>query len=455
MVKSLWVKFLALLFAVSLVALSATFFLRELMVRDFRSYIEGEQEDRVSWITADMESAYEAAGAWLPEAVRSDAVWSLMLGFDMRLKDADGSVVMDTDTALKSLPPATRRRIEALSSSRRAATAGPFTAYPLFSGDQEVGSLEVRFFAPGREALYIERSNTFLLYALALLGGIALVLSIVASGKLTRPLTKITTAADAISKGDLAKRVEVKARDELGRLAAAFNNMARTLEMQEALRKKIISNVAHELRTPLAAMQGEIEAMMDGLIPTDRAQFQSILDETGRLRKLLDGIEELTRAQASSLTLRKTDIAAKAFLSGIMDRFSHAAAESGITLVLDCNEGARILADPDRLSQIVINLMTNALKAVQKNGRVTLSAGRNGTEFVLEVRDTGKGIKASDLPFIFERFYRASEGGLGLGLAIVRELVTAHGGTVEADSTEGAGSVFTVHLPGGALHNSS
>ncbi|HTF99215.1 MAG TPA: HAMP domain-containing sensor histidine kinase [Nitrospirota bacterium] len=446
--KSLWVKFLVLLVAVFLIALSAAFFLRELMVRDFRSYIEGEQEDRVSWMTADLESAYEAAGMWLPDTARSDAVWALMLGFDMRLKDADGAVVMDTDTALKSLPQATRQRIEALSSSRRAATGGPFTPYPLFSGDTEVGSLEVRFFAPGREALYIERSNTFLLSAFAILGGIALVLSIIVSGKLTRPLKRITSAAAAISEGDLSKRVEVGTRDELGRLSDAFNRMARTLEMQETLRKKVIANVAHELRTPLAAMQGEIEAMLDGLIPADKDQLQSILEETGRLRKLLDGIEELTQAQASGLSLRKSALPARAFLSGIMERFARAASERGIAMSLECADGVVVHADPDRLSQIVINLLSNAVKAVSGSGSVTVAGGQAGGAFILEVRDTGKGIKASDLPFIFERFYRVSEGGLGLGLAIVRELVTAHGGTIEVRSTEGSGSVFTVRLPG-------
>ena len=448
MLKSLWVKFLVLLVAVSVVALSAAFFLRELMVRDFRAYIEGEQEDRVLWITADLESSYEAAGRWLPDTVRSDAVWSLMLGFDIRLKDPKGRLIMDTDTALASLPFSTKQRIEALSASRRAATVGTFTPYPLFSGDQEIGSLEVRFFAPGREALYVARSNSFLLWALAILGGIALVLSIVVSGKLTRPLKTITSAAAAISNGDLTKRVAVEASDELGRLSEAFNRMAQTLETQEALRKKLISNVAHELRTPLTAMQGEIEAMMDGLIPADREQLQSILEETDRLRKLLDGIDELTQAQASSLTLRRRELAAKPFLAGIIERFSRTAAERGISVSLECDDGAVVHADPDRLSQIVINLVSNAVKAVEKDGTVTVAGKQSGKDFVLDVHDSGRGIAASDLPHIFERFYRASEGGLGLGLAIVRELVDAHGGTIAAQSTEGSGSMFTVRLPG-------
>lgn len=446
MLRSLWIKFLVLLFAVSIIALSAALLLRELMIRDFRAYREGEQEDRVSWITADLESSYESAGRWMPDTARRDAVWSLMLGFEMRLRDAAGRTVVDTDLALRSLPPRTRQRIEALSARRIDAAPGPYTPYPLFSGDAEIGSLEVRFFTPGRETLFIERSNTFLLSALAILGGIAVVLSIVVAGKLTRPLKKITAAAAAISEGELSKRVEIAGRDELARLSEAFNRMAQALEIQDSLRKKLISNVAHELRTPLTAVRGEIEAMLDGLIRTDREQLQSIYDETGRLTSLLDGMDELTRAQASGLTLKKRPIAMKAFLAGIIERFAKTAPERTVTL--DCDGEITALADPDRLGQIVINLVSNAVKAVGPGGKVTVACRREASTFALDVSDTGRGIAKADLPFIFERFYRASEGGLGIGLAIVRELVDAHGGTITVTSEEGRGSLFTVRLPG-------
>jgi two-component system, OmpR family, sensor histidine kinase BaeS len=447
MIKSLWIKFLLLLFAVSIIALSAALVLRNLMVHDFRSVMEGEQEDRVYWVTADLEASFDFSGRWQIDTVQRDIVWAYLLGFETRLLDREGSIVMDTDRALKALPPLAKQRVTELSALRSAEEAGPFFQYPLFLRNKEIGRLEVRFIFPKRERIYIERSNMFLLIALAVLGGIVLLLSIVFSGRMTRPLKKMAAAAAAISDGDFSKRVRATTRDELGRLSHAFNRMAHTLQTQDLLRKKMIANVAHELRTPLTAIQGEIEGMMDGLIPVNREQLQSLREEAERLRKMLDGIEELTQAQASSLTLRKKLIELRPFLRNIVDRLGRSAGEKGVSILLKCDEGITVNADPDRLSQIVINLVSNALKAVEGGGTVTIAATGAELGTILEIKDTGRGIKEEELPFIFERFYSGTSGGLGLGLAIVRELVDAHGGTIDVKSTYGTGSAFTVHLP--------
>jgi len=447
MIKSLWVKFLILLFSVSIIALSAAFILRELMIRDFREYLEGEGEDRVYWITADLETSYAASGRWNNDEIRRDAVWALMLGFEIRLLNKQGVLITNTDRALRSLPPLIHQRIEELSALQGTRDTGQFIPYPLFLRGEEIGRLEIRFLLPKREQVFVERSNTFLFAALGVLGGIAVLLSVVFSSRLTRPLKKMASVATFISEGDLSKRVDVTTRDELGRLSQAFNQIATALQTQELLRRKLIANVAHELRTPLTAIQGEIEGMMDGLIATGKEQLQSLYEEADRLRKMLDGMEELTQAQASRLTLRKRRLELKPFLENILERFARPAVEKGVAVLFDCKDGVTAHADPDRLSQIVINLVSNALKAVETNGTVTVAAARSGQEAILEIRDNGTGIRQEDIPFIFERFYTASSGGLGLGLAIVRELIDAHGGTITVTSTQGVGSVFSVRLP--------
>jgi two-component system sensor histidine kinase BaeS len=170
---------------------------------------------------------------------------------------------------------------------------------------------------------------------------------------------------------------------------------------------------------------------------------------------MIEGIEELARAQASTLTLRKQSLALRHYLEGIMGRMTLSAQEKGVQLRLDCDEDVTVHADPEVLSRIVLNLLTNALKATGPGGEVTVRAEERGPDTALEVVDTGAGIDPKDLPFIFERFFRSSEGGLGLGLAIVKELVEAHGGTVKVQSDPGKGSTFTVALPGRGLHNSS
>jgi two-component system sensor histidine kinase BaeS len=455
MIKNLWVKFLVLLLAVSAIALSSAFFLRDLMIRDFREYLEGEMEDRVYWVLADLENTYGKHGDWKKDEIQEDAVWALMLGLETKILDMNGRLVMDTARAIDSLAPLMKRRMSALSGYRAPKKAAGFIPHPIFLGGKEIGRLEVRFLRPTKETIFIQRSNRFLLGSIFALGGLAFILSVIFSRRLTRPIKKLAGAAEAISEGQLKSRVAVPGRDEISRLADSFNRMAQSLERQESLRKKLISNVAHELRTPLAAIRGEMEGMMDGLIPRGQEQLLSLYEEVGRLKNILQGIEDLAQAEASSLTIKRQTIHLAPFLNNIVERLDQLFLTKGVSLELRCPEELRVSGDPKKLSQIVVNLLSNALKATEGGGRVWIEATRRPTEIVIEVGDSGCGIKPEDLPLIFERFYKASEGGLGLGLTIVKELVEAHGGKIEVRSEWGKGSAFIVHIPSDHLHNSS
>ena len=447
MLKSLWAKFLLLLIAVVAIGLSATFLLRELMVKDFRVYLEGEREERAYWVTAALESSYDKYAGWREENVIENTVWAMMLGIEMKLLDADGTLIMDTNRAIDTLSPFVKKRVMAIAERRVKEGDGPFTPYALFLGGQQIGHLEVRFLSPQKEKVFISRSNRFLLISLLALGGIAVFLSIIFSRKMTRPIKALTSAAAAIEEGNLRSRVGISGDDEIGRLSDAFNRMARKLEVQEALRKKLTSNIAHELRTPLSAIRGELEGMIDGLISADTETLKSLYAEIGRLKTILNGIEDLSQAEASSLMIRKIDLQLLPFLKNITERLKKTFLDEGVSLELFCDDDLAVSADPDKLSQIIINLLSNDLKATEKNGRVWVKALSAGDKVSIEVGDTGCGIRESDLPFIFERFYRASEGGLGIGLTIVRELVEAHGGKITVQSSYGNGSVFTLIIP--------
>lgn len=455
MIRSLRVKFVVLLFAVSAIALSAAFLLRELMLRDFRAYLEGEREDRVYWVTAHLERSYERHRRWDRGALADEVVRALLMGFEARVRNARGAVVMDTDSALASLSPLMRRRVQAMAPPPAPEGPAGYIPYPLFLAGTGIGGLEVRFREPGRDVLYIRQSRQFLLWSLLALGGVALLLSVVAAGALTRSLARLSAAAAAVGKGDLSPRVPARGGDEIAALAAAFNRMAEALEVQEVLRKKLVTNLAHELRTPLGALRAELEAMMDGVLPLDREHLASLQEETDRLRRMLEGIDDLAQAQASALTLVKRAVELGPFLENIAGRMRHAARQKGVQLTAACPPGTTALADPDRLGQVVLNLLSNALRATPAGGRIEVRGRARDAETVLEVEDTGRGIDPKDLPFIFERFYRSHGGGLGLGLAIVRELVEAHGGTVVAERAPSGGARFTVTLPGGGVHNSS
>jgi two-component system sensor histidine kinase BaeS len=447
MFSRLTIKFAVLLLLVAAVALSASILLRTFIINDFKNFREGEMEDRVYWITADIEGTFDKYHGWNAPAMAEDAVWALILGMETRVFNAQGKLVMDSSMALDSLPALSKSRVQTVSGIGQGKKTGDYVPYPLFLAGKEIGRLDVRFLPFGKEELFIRRTNRFLLISSLLTGGLALVLSIIFARKLTGPILKLASAAEAVSRGDMKTRVDVSGKDEIARLSRSFNRMAHALEIQESLRKQLTANAAHELRTPLAAMRGELEGMLDGLIPTTREQLQSLHDETGKLTGIIAGMEELIQAEASVLSLKKEEIRLKPFLEAIVERYAAMFRSSGVEIMLQCEEEAAVIADPDRLSQVLVNLLGNALKATTAGGSVTVRARAQDRDVLVSVEDTGCGIAADELPFIFERFYRGARGGMGLGLAIVKELVEAHGGRIEVRSEPGKGSVFTVILP--------
>jgi signal transduction histidine kinase len=448
-------KFMFVLIFVAALGVSSSLILRELIVRDFGQLTEGEMEDRVYWVSAALETAFEKSHGWSQEAMAGDAVWALLLGIETRVKDRSGALLMDTAGALKQLSPGSQQRILASAGFDPKRGSGPYASYPLFFKGEEIGHLEVRFFPREKRALFVSRTNRLLLISALLLGGVAFLSSIILARKLTRPITRLARAADSISQGNLHERMEITGSDELATLSLSFNRMAQTLEKQNALRKKINANFAHEMRTPLAIMQGQLEGMLDGLIPNERRVLESLLEENLRLARIVANVEELVQAEASALSLKRMRLPLKPLLESIAQRFCEAGAKKNISFSIECGGEVSVSADPERLTQILINLVTNAVKAMDSGGTIRLSGAAEGDGCRIDVTDTGRGIAEADLPLIFERFYRKDSDGLGLGLPIVRELVDAHGGTIEVVSRPGEGSTFTVLLPEQENHHNS
>ena len=447
MFRTLWVKFFVLLLVVSLIGLSAAFYMRQMMLGDFEAYLDGERLDRAYLIMASLEGGYEQWSGWNEMHLRREVIRALMMGMVTRVLDNAGEELIDTAKAVNELTPLMKRRVLSLVDMNARTASDDFVTYPLFLGGKRIGILEVNYFPRDRAGLFTERSSRFLLIAFMTMGGLAVIASIVFSRKLTSPIKRLERQTRLIREGDFTGRVDPSGIDEIGKLSHAFNEMADDLQLQESLRRKLIANVAHELRTPLGAMRGELEGMIDGVLESDEEQLKSLYEETGRLRTMLDGIDDLTQAQASSLTLVKQEVELTAFLGNIGERFKPRAGEKGVKITPEVKDNTIAWADPDRLSQIVINLLENAIRATPEEGTVTLRAGgEEGMTFV-EVSDTGGGIEEKNIPFIFERFYSGPDGGLGLGLTIVKELVDAHGGEIKVNSEAGKGTTVTVTLP--------
>jgi len=440
-------KFLILFLAVVAVALSAAVLLRGFIISDFKRYMDGESQDRIQRVIAQLEGNYDANSSWKKDAMAIDLAWGLQMGVEARIFDNNGTMLLDTSHAIDLLTPLMRKRVLEVSDYYPDSVSGDYVPYPLFLKGGEIGRLDVRLLNPLKEDYFIRSSNRFLAASLALLGLAAIAISLMASQRLAKPVLELADAAGDIADGNLGRRVAVPGSDEIGRLAESFNSMAESLEAQEKLRRRLISGAAHELRTPLAIISGELEGMIDGVLPISREELQSMHDEAARLTAILNGLDELTRAESSTLNLRYEQIGLKSFLSAITGRFERMFSDKNAVILLDCPDNLLLKADPDRLSQIVINLITNALKAIDIGGRVSINAFTRERGVCLEVADNGCGIGAQEIPYIFERFHKGRGDGLGLGLAIVKELVAAHNAKIAVRSSAGGGTTFSIDFP--------
>jgi two-component system sensor histidine kinase BaeS len=443
---SLRCKFLLLFILISTIALSSAFVLRGYIMRDFARYLDGESQDRIQRVVALVEGGFDANAGWQKDKIAYDLAWALQLGVEIRLFDAEGKPLTDSEQAVSLLTPLMRKRVLDATGYNPAVQKSTYIPYPLYLRGEEIGHLEARILDQVKEDYFVRSSNRVLIISVTILGIVSVIAGLMAASRLARPILELVDASGDIAGGNLARRVKSSGDDEIGRLSKSFNSMAHNLEAQEKLRRTLLANAAHELRTPLAIISGELEGMLDGLLPTDHSALQSLHDETRRLTAILDGVDDLSKAEASRLNLNREIFQLKPYLTVIVSRFDRMFAEKKAVLLLDCPDGLKINADPDRLSQILINLISNSAKAIQIGGRVTIAASAQNDAVCLEISDNGCGISEEDLPYVFERFYKGKNGGLGIGLAIVKELVAAHGATVSVRSSLDSGTSFRLLL---------
>jgi two-component system sensor histidine kinase BaeS len=245
----------------------------------------------------------------------------------------------------------------------------------------------------------------------------------------------------------------VSGRDEIAQPGGAFNRMAASIQAGEERQRRLTGDIAHELRTPLSNLRGYLEALRDGVVDPTPELLDSLHEEALLQQRIVDDLQDLALAEAGALTYHNADVELRELLEAGRTAHRAQAEVAGVALELEAPHPVRVLADPDRLRQVFGNLVGNALRATRPGGAVTLALVRRGELATVEVRDTGKGIPAEDLPHLFDRFWRAdaargrATGGSGLGLSIARQIVADHRGTVEVRSTLGVGTVFTVTLP--------
>lgn len=447
----------------------------------FRSYLKDGLENNARQVVALIGAQVGTDGKWDESAITAIGMGALEQGMIVKVTDPTGRTVWDATVHNNGLCVQMITHMAQNMASRYRNWHGSYTEnlYPVRASFRDVGAVTIGYYGPfflnDENLAFITSLNRLLLWitlaALAFAVGVGLFMA----RRITVPLARVAVATQRIAGGNrdvfIAQKTRVR---ELDGIATAVNDLSRALGEQEALRRRLTADMAHELRTPLATLQSHLEALIDGVWEPDPARLSALHEEILRINRLVADLENLARYDSDAVSLHRIDTDIRALLEGIVRNHESQFREKGVALRLHAGgggagssaasgkgssggagaRGAAVAVDPDRLSQAVINLLSNALKFTPAGGDVDVrvEVGKMGAE--IRVADTGIGIDPSELPRIFERFYRSDSsrsratGGSGIGLSIARAIVEAHGGSIHAESELGKGSVFRIILPG-------
>ena len=419
----------------------------------------------VARVTAEkLAASYEKQGEWTATELRSIAKsTSISKDLGIQVLDAKGSIVYDDTwpTASISSDGKASSKTHGLVSAAPTDEESTVTEAVTTSAGQNVGS--VRVWVLGSDALLTKADSAFrerTFNAMALAAVVAIFISLVigyfVSRMLTNPIRRITSTAKQIRDGDLSARTGLRGDDEIDQLGETFDEMATSLEKDMKHEKRLTSDVAHELRTPLMAMLATVEAMQDGVYPTDNEHLETVASETRRLARLVQQMLDLSRMENRTAPMNVEPVDMVPFIRTIVDSQERLFAGRDLRLrFADETQGrsATIEIDPDMITQAVINIMSNAMRYTPEGGWVVVSVLGDRKHVMISVSDTGIGIAKEDLSRIFGRFWRADAsrareaGGLGVGLAVTKQIVERHRGFISVESELEKGTTFTIHLP--------
>jgi two-component system, OmpR family, sensor histidine kinase BaeS len=306
-----------------------------------------------------------------------------------------------------------------------------------------------------QEARFIERTNKAMLYASLIAIALAVIMGLIFTQALLRPLSNLNTAISNMEHGELQQEVPKKSNDELGKVIEGFNQMSVALASANTRRDQMTADIAHELRSPLTVINGYLEAMRDGTLEVSQERLMFIQDEVNQLNRLVNDLRTLALADAGQLDIKKDLISINNLFKHLENAYSLMANGREINLSFSNLQNKPMYADEGRILQVISNLLNNALRHTKPNGSIhVIASGDLSGNTIIQVSDTGEGIPEEDLPVVFDRFYRVDpsretlEGESGLGLSIVKAIVEAHQGTVEVKSEVDEGTTFTIMLPG-------
>ncbi len=439
-----------------------------LLERQFREYVISKQEQRNKDIAALIAERFaDWGGRWDPSGIENIGVSLLEEGIILKITDSAGKGVWDATVHNNGLCSEMLSHMANNMQGYYPRFEGGYAEkqYPVFSGLSEVGAVKIGYYGPfyfsDNDVQFLVTLNRLLIAAAAVSLLISLFLGAFMAKRISDPISNVIGTAMKIAAGDFSERAPEKSNTkEIIKLTETINHLAETLGRQEGLRKRLTSDVAHELRTPVAILQSHLEAMIDGVWSPDKERLKSCHEEILRIKKMTGDIEKLARFESENLKLDISSFDVTELLRGLITGFEAEAGNRKIEIRME-GSGQFMDADMDKVSRILLNLISNALKFTPEGGKVSIAADGDEETVRVVVRDTGIGISEEDLPHIFERFYRADKsrsrltggsgieltGGSGIGLAIAKSLAAAHNGSIAVKSQLNRGSEFTLILP--------
>jgi signal transduction histidine kinase len=427
---------------VILVAVGAVyFFVNQTAIGEMRQFIERNEKVRLSRVDFELYRYYRNHNSW--EGIQPYIEqWGSLYGNRIILADASGTVIADSENELMGQPYRPEIPVRPMLPLREGAIPGMLYISP------EPSPI---FPSPVSLSQAISR---FLFWGALLAIGIALLFTFFLSRRISAPIKTLASAARRLGQGDLSQRVNINSKGEIGELAQAFNSMAGGLEKTERLRRNMVADTAHELRTPLSNIRGYLEAIQEGIKKPSPELIRSLDEEAFLLSRLVDDLQDLSLAEAGELKLNFQSEDTECLVNQAVDAAETPAKRKQITITSQVPPALPpVNVDRQRISQVLRNLLDNAITHTPAGGSIVVAAEKQSNQVKVSVSDTGEGIPAEDLLNVFERFYRVDKsrtratGGSGLGLTIARRLVEAHGGTIEAKSEPGKGSCFAFTVP--------
>lgn len=426
--------------------------------KKFGDYIMIKNQNTVQNILMELSEQY-SDNKWDYKGMEKISYNALDKGIIVALYDKEDKEIMNIEKNSKDKCNRIMNFIKSSMEGKYGSTTSQFEPvyYPLIKSGEKIGEVRVKFYGPifymQNELVFLDIVNKIILGIGVLLILASTVIGFIISRSITRPINKLMTKAKYISKGEYDKKIEINTDIlEINDLINSINNLSQSIKEQENIRKRLTGDISHELKTPLTNIQSHLEAMIDGIWEPTEERLLSVKEEAERLSSLVSDMQKLNKYDESSIKLKKDNVNISDIICFVIFQFSNLAKSKNIKIEYE-KKNINLYCDKDKITQALVNILSNAIRYSNEGSTIFIEEKLKDNKVIISIEDQGIGISEEDLKYVFERFYRADKsrtratGGTGIGLTIVKSIVSSHGGEVKLESKLGEGSKFTIILP--------